>query len=423
MDSKDVEVLREISNETGVNGVSRLVALFSKRFPELAKPYSSTELSELAKKALETKADKQILKPPEHIRGGRIHADSPNEVWQMDTASMIPAFKGSRDFLLVAVDIFTRKTYAEPISSASAAETKRAMISFDEFPKMVDTDQGPEYKGEFDKWIKSKGIAHRVKDPKDLNALAAVDRKIQQIKHALSGAIMRAESDDWVKVLPKIIEGLNEAPSSALLGKSPDEVEEDDVAVFDLQKENARKGLESQEKQLRQKEMIAKTGTVRQLIGNEKNERFGLGPKRRGFLPVYGQKTQQPERDEEGKVMFFGDQVNLGTKEKPQLVPVRHMQAVAHGSEDVEIPLSMLGGGKLEDTKRARMMPVVQNLASHLEVVRLMFWRPNKRTFRERNQQDRVVIAFLRQFLGKGIVPGDLTAGGWRFLPNISQIS
>ena len=120
--------------------------------------------------------------------------------------------------------------------------------------------------------------------------------------------------------------------------------------------------------------------------------------------------------------MFFGDQVNLGTKEKPQLVPVRHMQAVAHGSEDVEIPLSMLGGGKLEDTKRARMMPVVQNLASHLEVVRLMFWRPNKRTFRERNQQDRVVIAFLRQFLGKGIVPGDLTAGGWRFLPNISQI-
>ena len=45
MDSKDVEVLREISNETGVNGVSRLVALFSKRFPELAKPVSYTHLT------------------------------------------------------------------------------------------------------------------------------------------------------------------------------------------------------------------------------------------------------------------------------------------------------------------------------------------------------------------------------------------
>ena len=34
--------------------------------------------------------------------------------------------------------------------------------------------------------------------------------------------------------------------------------------------------------------------------------------------------------------------MNLGSSENPQLVPVRHMQAVAHGSEDVEIPLSLL---------------------------------------------------------------------------------
>ena len=62
---------------------------------------------------------------------------------------MVPAFKGSKPFLCVAVDIFTRRTYAEPMEAASAAETKRAMISFDEFPKMVDTDMGPEYRGDF----------------------------------------------------------------------------------------------------------------------------------------------------------------------------------------------------------------------------------------------------------------------------------
>ena len=53
----DVEVLREISAETGVNGVPRLVSLFQRRHPELAALYSATELSKLAKKALETKAD------------------------------------------------------------------------------------------------------------------------------------------------------------------------------------------------------------------------------------------------------------------------------------------------------------------------------------------------------------------------------
>ena len=50
MDSdKDVEVLRELSGETGVNGVPRLVALFQRRYPELAAPYSGKELSEQEK--------------------------------------------------------------------------------------------------------------------------------------------------------------------------------------------------------------------------------------------------------------------------------------------------------------------------------------------------------------------------------------
>ena len=53
----------------------------------------------------------------------------------MDTASMTPAFKGSKPFLCVAVDIFTRRAYAEPMEAASAAVTKRAMLSFADFPK------------------------------------------------------------------------------------------------------------------------------------------------------------------------------------------------------------------------------------------------------------------------------------------------
>ena len=68
------------------------------------------------------------------------------------------------------------------MTAASAAEAKRAMISFDEFPKLVDSDSGPEFRGEFEAWLASKNIAHRVKDPKDLNSLATVDRKIQAIK-------------------------------------------------------------------------------------------------------------------------------------------------------------------------------------------------------------------------------------------------
>ncbi len=44
--------------------------------------------------------------------------------------------------------------------------------------------------------LKREKIAHRVKDTKDTNALAVVDRKIQQIKKAISGRQMEKE-EDW----------------------------------------------------------------------------------------------------------------------------------------------------------------------------------------------------------------------------------
>ena len=115
-------------------------------------PYSS--------KALE----KQILQYPENLSGGRIHASSPNEVWQADTASMF-TFGGG--YFLCVVDVFTRRTWAEPKASATSGEVKRVLEGIGERPRMLDTDLGNEFKGDMVAYVKEKGIAHRTKDPKD----------------------------------------------------------------------------------------------------------------------------------------------------------------------------------------------------------------------------------------------------------------
>ncbi len=86
-------------------------------------------------------------------------------------------------------------------------------------------------------WIRK--IAQRVKDTKDTNALAVVDRKIQQIKKAISGRIMEEGEQGWKALLPDVVKALNETPTDALQGKSPEDI--DDVAAFDLQKVNAEK--------------------------------------------------------------------------------------------------------------------------------------------------------------------------------------
>ena len=80
----------------------------------------------------------------------------------------------------------------------------------------------------------AKMATGRVKDSRDLNGLAAVDRKIQQIKTAISGRMMEEGLKDWHPLLADVVKALNEAPSDALHGKAPDAI--DDVAEFDLQK-------------------------------------------------------------------------------------------------------------------------------------------------------------------------------------------
>ena len=123
----------------------------------------------------------------------------------------------------------------------------RVFSSWDIEPTMVDTDGGPEWKGSFKEMLEKRSIVHRIKSPQDSNALAVVDRKIQQIKVAISGRQMEKD-EDWKLLLPDIVKALNETPTDALLGKSADEI--DDVAEFDLQKVNAEKAQQSQQKQL-----------------------------------------------------------------------------------------------------------------------------------------------------------------------------
>ena len=95
-----VEAFRELATKTGVDGVPRLVALFSKRNGDVG--LSPATLTNLAREALQTKASKQILQfPHESTSGGAVHATHKNHVWQADTASMF-TFGGG--YFIIAVD-------------------------------------------------------------------------------------------------------------------------------------------------------------------------------------------------------------------------------------------------------------------------------------------------------------------------------
>ena len=67
-------------------------------------------------------------------------------------------------------------------------------------PLELNTDKGSEFtSGDFPQLLDEQGIAHRVKDPQDRNAIATLDRAIQSLKPALSQGNWAMKLDAAVK--------------------------------------------------------------------------------------------------------------------------------------------------------------------------------------------------------------------------------
>ena len=248
---------------------------------------------------------------------------------------------------MIAVDVFTRYTRAAVTTGTTAAE---AAHTFRGWPKceILDTDGGPEFNGAaFKDFLREAGIQHRVKDPKDTNALAVVDRKIQQIKKAISSMQMENNSP-WRTLLPKVVAGINESPSEALMGKAPADVAGNENAIFDLQKANAAKAEETEQKQKDHKQKVFAAGAVRRLLGFD-TEPHTLAPQRRSFKPTYSAHNIQPHSPDgvkfytsEGTEDYRGSLVNLGTEANPRLIPVRHVQPIDKNTREAVIPKNLL---------------------------------------------------------------------------------
>ena len=139
-------------------------------------------------------------------------------------------------------------------SKAESAATVFSKLTQKVKPKMVDTDGGGEFKGAFERLLKSKGIAHRHKTKHGTNNIAIADRKVQMLKTLIvNEMIENSKQGDplpvWNNYLESVTSGINAAPTAPLMGESPDSVKDikdgekssDPAAIlnFQLQASNA----------------------------------------------------------------------------------------------------------------------------------------------------------------------------------------
>jgi hypothetical protein len=157
-------------------------------------------------------------------------ASKPNITYQCDLL-FLPK-DGLYRYLLVAVDVATRKTDAIPLKSKNAKEVKNAMTKIFKGkilkqPKRLEVDAGSEFKGEFKEHFE-KYLEIFTKIAGRHRQQSVVETKNQQIGKILNKAMLKKELENgqinrkWVYLVPKVIKLINEHFSHKAITPNPD---------------------------------------------------------------------------------------------------------------------------------------------------------------------------------------------------------
>jgi len=243
-------------------------------------------------------------------------------------------------------DIFSRKIFARPLSGTTPAEVATAfrnIMTSNGQPGELNTDKGSEFtSGEFPQLLDERGIAHRIKDPEDRNAIATLDRAIQSLKPALS-------QGNWAMKLDAAVKGQNAAPHGHLMMSAPDQVEGNDVLQFALKKEGAQAEEHNQDIAHKRAERLERDGAYRV---EEPVTKFT-----RSFKPRFSDDVHQVVRVQGGTVVDAS-----GNRH-----PTKFVQAVPKASVNVRSTLFTRGGSaQVEQKKRRILQNYATSVAAHI---------------------------------------------------------
>jgi hypothetical protein len=133
-------------------------------------------------------------------------------------------------YLLVTIDVLSRQIFAAPVKSKRAEHMKDA---FEEIfaqtphhPWTLYTDKGNEFEAkEMKKFFKDKEIQKIASQSDDVKASVA-ERAIQTLKARLYRYFSNRNDLCWVDVVSKVVDAVNRAPSRAISGMRPIDVNE-----------------------------------------------------------------------------------------------------------------------------------------------------------------------------------------------------
>jgi hypothetical protein len=293
--------VKELYEELGAPGQQKLWLEVRKRKIQATRSQVDAFVSK--------QGERQVYTQPLPQARGQTAAEDVNARYMLDVVFI-------RDLIVVfLVNVFTRKTWGKTVPNKSAASVGAAgkvlIDSLEEQPKVLSTDDGKEY-AELATYLKEKGIGHKVSvSDRDVNALAVLDRAVQDVKQRFTRMMARTGAGDEKVKLDRALTAHNNAHISTIHG-APNEVgKSQDIQFLNLV-DNAAK-FEHNTKILGERTIaLEKTGAFRKPRGGVTKNAF-----RRGFDAKWG--------DVENVARIEGSQV---VGEKGTRVDIKLVQAV-----------------------------------------------------------------------------------------------
>lgn len=187
--------------------------------------YSKTDIENFLKKQSVAQQHKSIKK----VSRNPIVAPYPDYELQIDLLDLTKFGKKNKgnNWILIAIDIFSRKLEAAPIKTKSPNDVlpalKDVIRKFGK-PVRITSDDGTEYKGVVKKYLEDENILHRIAEVGDHNVLGVVDRITRTMKDKIYKTIHAIGSVTWLNELQNLVDGYNETPHQNLDNETPDYV-------------------------------------------------------------------------------------------------------------------------------------------------------------------------------------------------------
>ena len=212
----------------------------------------------------------QVLRSHQKFEG-KIPAFEINGRWAADlidyNARPSPDKNGGApyQYILIVQDIFSRVIFTHALKNKDQETCRDAFESIVRragLPDRLDTDNGHEFKGEFQDYLNDEKIYHSVSDARSKNARATLDSAIKSLRQKLARLQPSENRRDWASLLARAVESHNKTVHGSLIGRAPYQVHWDKDLQFDLRNKAAQDAQQNNDAFTRKADQLTRLGGI-----------------------------------------------------------------------------------------------------------------------------------------------------------------